>query len=171
MAVRSVLFSSRWCRFVAEERAAGDPYYMLEVPDYVTVIARTADGRIPLVRQFRPVVNDESIELPSGHVDPGERPEDAARRELLEETGMIADRLELLGVLVPDIGRLVNRMWCYFAPDVSPSGRPIDPHEGITPLEVPEQEALAMAADGRIAHALNLSALFLAISRRKLRLA
>jgi ADP-ribose pyrophosphatase len=165
---REVVFSSTWCRLLAEPRAGGDPYYMLDVPDYVAVVARTADGRILLVRQHRPVVGHDSIELPSGHIDAGETPEAAARRELLEETGAAAETFELLGTLVPDIGRLTNRMWCYFAANATIVTDHVDAEEGITRLSVTEQEALAMAADGRMEHALNLAALFLAVSKRRL---
>ena len=141
---------------------------MLDVPDYVAVVARTAAGGVMLVRQHRPVVGRETLELPSGHVDAGESPEQAARRELLEETGMEAGSIELLGVLVPDVGRLVNRMWCYFAPDVTPAVAPVPAEQGLTCIEVPEQELLAMALDGRIDHALNLAVLFLAVSKARL---
>ena len=168
---RSVVFESKWCRLVAEAQESGDPYYMLDVPDYVGVIARTRDGRIVLVKQHRPVVGHDVIELPSGHVDPGEAPEQAARRELKEETGLIATDMELLGVLTPDVGRLTNRMWCYFASDVAPAesaARPGGVEEGITVIDVPEQDVMQMAADGRIDHALNLAVLFLAVSKRRL---
>ena len=166
---RSVVFESRWCRLVAEAQESGDPYYMLDVPDYVGVVARTREGRIVLVKQHRPVVGHDVVELPSGHVDPGETPEQAARRELNEETGMIANDMELLGVLAPDVGRLTNRMWCYFAPDVAPAGSSAHAvEEGITILDVSEQDLLQMAADGRMNHALNLAILFLAVSRRRL---
>jgi 8-oxo-dGTP pyrophosphatase MutT (NUDIX family) len=168
---RSVVFESRWCRLVAEAQESGDPYYMLDVPDYVAVVARTRDGRIVLVKQHRPVVGHDVVELPSGHVDSGETPEQAARRELKEETGMIATDMELLGVLAPDVGRLTNRMWCYFAADVAPAesaGRAAGIEEGITVLDVSEQDLLQMATDGRMDHALNLAVLFLAVSRRRL---
>jgi ADP-ribose pyrophosphatase len=144
---------------------------MLDVPDYVGVVARTREDRIVLVKQHRPVVGHDVVELPSGHVDPGETPEAAARRELTEETGMIATDMELLGVLSPDVGRLTNRMWCYYAPDVTPAGsitHPADVEEGITVLDVCEEDLLQMAADGRMNHALNLAVLFLAVSRRRL---
>jgi ADP-ribose pyrophosphatase len=166
---RSVVFSSPWCRLLEQPLADGQPYYMLDVSDYAAVVARTADGHLVLVRQHRPVVGRDTIELPSGHVDPGQTPEEAARRELLEETGMVAGELELLGVLLPDVGRLTNRMWCYFADDVTPASGHIAIDEGITVLLVPERDAMAMATDGRIDHALNLAALFLAASKRRLR--
>jgi len=153
---------------MAQTLPDGEPYYMLDVDDYVSIVARTSGGRLLLVRQYRPVVGRETIELPSGHVDAGESPQDAARRELLEETGMVAKEMELLGVLVPDVGRLTNRMWCYFAMDVTPVAGDVDREEGIAVIDVPERDALTMAADGRIDHALNLAALFLAVTKSRL---
>jgi len=88
--------------------------------------------------------------------------------EFLEKNGM--DNYQSLGTLVPDIGRLSNRMWCYFAQDATIVTDRVDVEEGITRLDVTEVEALAMAADGRMQHALNLSALFLAVSMGKLSL-
>jgi 8-oxo-dGTP pyrophosphatase MutT (NUDIX family) len=165
---RSVVFSSPWCRLVAESSHGEEPYYFVEVDDYVTVIARTVGGTFLLVRQHRPVTGGPCIELPSGHVDPGETPEQAGRRELLEETGMIAGAMELLGVLVPDVGRIRNRMWCYFAADVVCATGAVR-ETGIDVLEVGEPALLAMATDGRIEHALNLSALFLAVRHGRVR--
>jgi ADP-ribose pyrophosphatase len=165
---RSVVFTSPWCRLLAETQASGEPYYLLEVPDYVCVVARTREGRIPLVRQHRPAVGRDVVELPSGHVDSGETPEQAARRELLEETGMVANDMELLGMLAPDVGRLTNRMWCYFAADVTPATGKASAEGGITVLDVSEHDLLEMAADGRMDHALNLAVLFLAVSKRRL---
>lgn len=144
---------------------------MLELDDYVTVLAMTSDRHVLFVRQYRPVVGGQTLELPSGHVDGHESPEEAARRELKEETGFVADRLELLGVLIPDVGRLANRMWCYFAGDVRPGADPGSPEAGIELVPLPEHEALSCATDGTIDHALNLSVLFLALSKRKLALA
>jgi 8-oxo-dGTP pyrophosphatase MutT (NUDIX family) len=167
---RSVVFASPWCRLLAETLADGQPYYMLDAADYVSVVARTPEGQILLVRQHRPVVGRETVELPSGHVDAGETPEQAATRELLEETGMVAANVELLGVLAPDVGRLTNRMWCYFASDVRPAAGDVRREEGIGLIQASAAETLAMAMDGRIDHALNLAALFLAVGKRKLSL-
>lgn len=165
---RSVVFASAWCRLLAEPLPDGQPYYMLEVPDYVTIVACTPEGRMLLVQQHRPVVGRDTVELPSGHVEPGETSEAAARRELLEETGMVARDVELLGVLAPDVGRLTNRMWCYFASGVTPADGSAPAEYGITLMQAQVSDVLAMALDGRMEHALNLAALFLAVSRRKL---
>ncbi len=165
---RTVLFTSPWCRLLSEPLSDGTPYYMLDVPDYVTIVACTIDGRVLLVRQHRPVVGRDTIELPSGHVEPGETPEAAARRELLEETGMVARHFELLGVLSPDVGRLTNRLWCYFAADAVMADGDVRLDDGITLLDRPVREALTMARTGNIDHALDLAALFLAVSQRKI---
>ena len=168
MSVTRSVFDTRW--FSVVERAQGDaePYYMLELPDYVSVVAVTPSHEIVLVRQFRPVVERETLELPSGHVEDGETPEEAARRELLEETAFVAARFELLGTLVPDVGRLANRMWCYFAQDVHPCHDPHELEAGVSVVVLPERDALQYAADGGIDHALNLAVLYLAMSSGKL---
>ena len=162
------VFETKWFRIVSTEQAAGDPYYFLQLPDYVSVIALTKERGLVLVRQYRPVIDRQSLELPAGHVDADETPEAAARRELLEETGFVAPQLELLGTLVPDVGRLANRMWCYFAADVRPTATPYEPEAGVSVVVLPEREALARAADGSIDHALNLAPLYLALAAGKL---
>jgi 8-oxo-dGTP pyrophosphatase MutT (NUDIX family) len=169
--IRKPVFQTPWFSVVEEPQASGDPFYMLERPDYVSVIALTPARELLFVRQHRPVVGRETFELPSGHVDPGERPEDAARRELLEETGFDAPRLELLGTLVPDVGRLTNRMWCYFATDVRPSAAQHQRESGVAVVQLPEREALKRATDGTVDHALNLAPLFLALATGRLSMA
>lgn len=168
---RQALFETRWFTVVAQAQAGGDPYYMLELADYVSVIAMTPAREILFVRQFRPVVRRATLELPAGHVEPRESPEEAARRELLEETGYVAGEIELLGSLTPDVGRLANRMWCYFAGGVRPTADPHDREGGVTLVVLHERDALRAAADGTIDHALNLAPLFLALARGKLSLA
>src|ERR1700687_2612926 len=95
--------------------AYAEPHYSLRTRDYVGVVAVTTNGELLLVRQFRPAVWETTLELPSGHVEPGQTPEEAARTELLEETGHEANSFELVGDFSPDTGRLGNRMWCFFA--------------------------------------------------------
>lgn len=161
---RRVAFSTPWFDIVAKHvEGESSPHYAVTPPDYVTVIASDLDGRLLLVRQFRPVIEDYTLELPSGLVDAGETPEAAARRELVEETGHQAGEIELIGSLVPDVGRLGNRMWCFVADKV----RPILPapalEDGIELVKRTPQEFAATFADLHCCHALNFAVVMLAI--------
>jgi ADP-ribose pyrophosphatase len=163
----TVVFSTRW--FDVVERACigwPEPYYMVRSSDCVTVLATTTAGKILLIRQYRPVLDRYSLELPSGHTDcRDDSPEAAARRELLEETGYRAEGLELLGVLDPDVGRLTARLWCYFAPRVARVSNPQDGEEKIEVSECTPEEFFEYAKEGKLRHAQDLAVAFLAMSR------
>src|SRR4030088_3118538 len=107
---RKTVYETPWftlvekCTVGMTANAGAASFYAVQSLDYVTVVAMTALDEVVLVRQFRPVVEDYTIELPAGHVEIGQTPEEAARQELLEETGFVAEHFELLGTLLPDTG-------------------------------------------------------------------
>ena len=74
-----------------------EPYYRIRHPDSVIILPITQDGKFVFVRQYRPTVERFTLELPAGGIDEGEDPVRAASRELVEEVGMIADEMILLG--------------------------------------------------------------------------
>ena len=161
---RQVVFSTPWFEIIAKEiDHDAAPHYTVKPRDYVTLVATDTDGCVLLVKQFRPVVEGYTIELPSGLIDPGETPEACARRELVEETGHEAQELECLGTLTPDTGRLGNRMWCF----ATTGARPIAPapilDDGIELVRCTPDEFVAMLTDSRCNHALNLAAVMLAV--------
>ncbi|MBZ5559496.1 MAG: NUDIX hydrolase [Acidobacteriia bacterium] len=166
---RQVAFSTPWFDVVAKQ-VDGDPspHYTVQPFDYVTVIARDAGGHFLLVKQYRPVIEDYTVELPSGMIDADETPEACVRRELVEETGHEAGEVELLGSLVPDVGRLGNRMWCYFADGVRPMAPAQPLEDGIELLRVTHDEFVATFADHRCCHALNFAAVMLAVLKHRL---
>lgn len=169
---RTTAFATPWFDVVAKDVRVGSPgqterYYMIQpLDDYVLTLAITNAGSVPLVRQFRPAVEDYMIELPGGHRDANEEPASTAIRELREETGLCAERVELLGVLSPDCGRITNRLWCFLAEDV-----PVVPHAGwqqeagVETLFCPKAELLGWAASGRLQHAHDLAVIALAMSK------
>jgi len=107
------VFETPWFKIQATEDQP--PHYLIQQADFVVVVATDTRGRLLLVRQFRPAAARMTLELPAGHVNPGETPEQSARKELLEETGHEAEEFELLGTLSPSTARFTNRMWCFFA--------------------------------------------------------
>ena len=163
-----VAFHSPWMDLLAKTfDESNDPYYTVKVPDYTSVIALTTDRRVVLVRQYRPAVEHHTIELPSGLIDPGESPEDTARRELLEETGYQAGAVELLGSMEPDTGRLQNRIWACLARDVRPLEGAV-PEPGMEVLTWTIGELIQATIDGRFDHALHVAIVGLASLQGKL---
>jgi len=147
----------------AEISGFGRPFHWIESPDCVTVLAVTKDGKVPLVRQYRPALDRLSLELPSGHVDAADASrEAAARRELLEETGWLARELQFLGAVDPDTGRLRARIYCYFARDVVKAAAPQPDGEQIDNLECDLAELDQMLRDGRMSHAQDMAVILLA---------
>ena len=130
---RTSVFTTPWFRIFAEQPpAGGQPHYVIEGKDFVVIVAVTRDNRILLVRQYRPPVAEVTLELPAGHIEPGETPEQAARRELREETGHEADNFKLLASLSPSVARYTNRMYCFFAADARPVINPTPEGEPVS---------------------------------------
>jgi ADP-ribose pyrophosphatase len=91
-----------------------DLYHAIGQTDYVAIVARTPDGTIPIVRQYRPALENFTWELPAGTLDKDEPPADCCRRELLEETGFPAQTVHALGSYAPCTARLSNRIHTFF---------------------------------------------------------
>ena len=95
---------SPWMEIIEREvefAAGANPelYHAVGQQDYIAIVARTPDGKIPIVRQYRPALERFTWELPAGLVDKGETAADTCRRELLEETGFPAKAVHELGSL------------------------------------------------------------------------
>jgi len=131
------------------------PHYLLNTHDYVCIIAVLPDGKIPLVRQFRPAIGDYTIELPSGHLDSSESPVTAAARELLEETGIKATQTKLMCKMTPDTGRLTNRLWCCVSKKAHFTRQKGEPD--IDTILVTRKQLLALVKSGKISHALHVA--------------
>ncbi|HMC60343.1 MAG TPA: NUDIX hydrolase [Candidatus Solibacter sp.] len=165
-----VAFATPWFEILAKTMQPDEaPYYSLRLPDYSAIVAITDDQRIVAVRQYRPAVERYTIELPSGLVDPGESPAEAASRELMEETGYQAGGVEVLGPMEPDTGRLGNLIWSCVATGVRRvPGR--DPEDGIEVLTYSPSELARATASGEFRHALHVAILMMAVLRGKLKL-
>lgn len=90
---------------------------LIDAPDWVNVIPLTRQGKVVLIRQFRFGIWSNTLEIPGGTVEPNEEPLRTAARELEEETGYRAGRIELLGSVHPNPAFQNNRCYSYRALD------------------------------------------------------
>jgi ADP-ribose pyrophosphatase len=153
--------------------SAGDApqlYHAISQQDYVAIVARTPDGRIPIVRQFRPAVETFTWELPAGTVDQGEAPAECCRRELLEETGYPPRAVHALGSYTPCTARLSNQIHSFFV-ETGPRAKDATAEEGIETKLVTPHELAALILAGDFTSQLHVGSLLLAGLRGYLDLA
>ena len=134
---RRITKVSPWMEIIEREVefAPGQPpqlYHAVGQSDYIAIVALTPDGRIPIVRQYRPALERLTWELPAGMVEKGEDPAACCRRELLEETGYPAKAVHTLGNLAPCTARLSNRIHSFFVE----TGPRAEKHVAETGIEV-----------------------------------
>ncbi len=133
-------------------------FSVIESEDFVNVIALTESDRVVLVRQYRHGIEEVTLEIPGGIVDPGETHGAACVRELREETGYEADTWIKLGDVLPNPAIMNNRCSTWLALDARRVDTPTpDGTEIIDAEEVPLSEIPDKIADGTIQHALVLS--------------
>jgi ADP-ribose pyrophosphatase len=167
---RELLYDTPWVKLVAihPSQGQGAPHYALESKDYVCIIALDELGHILLVKQFRPAAGIQTLEFPAGHVEDHQTPEQSARQELLDETGYIAQHMDLIACIRPDTGRLLNKHWCFFARGLSRSDKPIAQDEVARPLSMPLPDFYKLVLSGAFDHAQHLAPLGLAIMQGRL---
>lgn len=114
------LFKDHWATLRADtcEMPNGNiikPYYVLEYPDWVNVVALTEEKEVIVIKQYRHAAGEVVLEIPGGCIDKDETPEAAVRRELLEETGYAFEEVELLSILYANPATGNNKTHCFLA--------------------------------------------------------
>lgn len=114
------------------------------------VVPVTGRGTILLVKQYRNALDQETLEIPAGGIEPGETPLECVTREIEEETGFKAGHMEHLMTIITAIGFCDERIPIYVATDLKPSKQHLDEDEFIDVKEFTTDEIKEMIFDGRI---------------------
>jgi ADP-ribose pyrophosphatase len=133
----------------------------------VALVPMVDEGHVCLVRNTRYAVGKMLLEVPAGTLDQGESPDATAERELREETGYGAGRIERIGEWFVSPGVLTERMFLYLCNDLTPGPSDHQPDERLEPVVVAWDEAVRMVEDGRIEDAKSMLAILICDRRRR----
>jgi len=148
----------------------GDATYQRDVvhhPGSAVIIPLFHDETVALVKQYRHPAVRYLLEVPAGTLEEREDPEIGAARELEEELGLVAGRLDLLSEFFVSPGFCEEKMWVYLATELTNTKQNLDEDEIIEVVKISLQEALEMISDGEIQDAKTIIALLLTASRMK----
>jgi ADP-ribose pyrophosphatase len=129
-------------------------------PGAAAVVPFVSAGEILLVRQHRHCAGGSILEVPAGTLHAGESPEACALREVEEETGHRAGRLEPLGWIWTTPGFTDEKIWLFAARDLAPGRQNLDHDEILNVERMSLERAVELSLSGEINDAKSLSAIF-----------
>lgn len=150
----STIWESRWYSLrqdkLEDEAGNAITYTVVDKPDAVWIVPVTTDGKLVLINQYRHPIAAWCLEVPSGNIEPDVEPAEMAARELKEEAGGIAQRLELVTFFytMKGIGNEIALIFLALGVELGEPEREITEH--ILLEQVPVKDALQMARTGLI---------------------
>jgi ADP-ribose pyrophosphatase len=139
---------------------------IVEHPGAVGILPVLQDGRIALVRQYRPAVGRQLLEIPAGTLEPGESASECARRELVEETGYHAGKIEELTRFFVSPGWCNEELTCFLATDLRSGEQRAEDDEKIDVALVRADETPGLMQSGEIGDAKTIVSLLAFFARQ-----
>jgi len=162
---KQVVYQGRYLR--AEEQIVRQPdgkeatREIITPPDAVGILPVDSAGKVHLVRQYRPAIQQTTLEIPAGVIDPGEKPLEAARRECSEEIGHFPEHLEFLFMYYHSVGFSSGKIEVFLGRDLSVlPDQMLDAGEFIEVITLSFEEAYQRALSGKIVDSKTLLAFF-----------
>lgn len=162
------VFKGRVFEITVDTVREGDKTYVREVvhhPGSAVIIPAFEDGTVALVRQYRHPAVRYLLEAPAGTLNIGERPEEAAARELEEELGYVAGKLTKVSEFFVSPGFLEEKMWVFLATEMFKTKQQLEEDEIMEVVRIPLSQALEMITSGEIEDAKTIIGLMLAAPR------
>ncbi|MCC2105784.1 MAG: NUDIX hydrolase [Hyphomicrobiales bacterium] len=170
------IIKDKWIDLRADDCLRADgleikPYYVLDYPDWVQVIAIDADENLVVIRQYRHGAGRLTLEIPSGCIDASDAdPIAAAARELREETGYAAERLTHVGTICNNPANQTNNIFIVLAEGARRvAEQSLDESEEIAVELMPVAQAREIALTGGFDHSAQIASLLIALEKREAR--
>jgi 8-oxo-dGTP pyrophosphatase MutT (NUDIX family) len=166
-----LLIDERWLQLREDRVRLGngheiERFHVIHGPDWASVLCVTDASEVVLVRQYRHGIGSLSLELPAGVIEPSETPEEAARRELVEETGYESDDWVRIQNVSTEPARHTTRAHFFCARGARPTRKPAPEETEILELvHVPLADLSRLALDGSIVHGVHVGAILVALAR------
>lgn len=159
------VFDGRVFNVTVDTVSEGELTYQREVVHHngsAVIVPVFDDGTVALVKQYRHPAVRYLLEVPAGTLAKGERPDAGAARELKEELGLVAARLEKLSEFFVSPGFCEEKMWVYLATELSEGEQALEDDEILEVVRLPIVDALEMITSGEIQDAKTIIGLMLA---------
>ncbi len=128
-------------------------FEVIQHPGGAAALPVLKDGRVILINQFRPAIEDYILEIPAGRLEVGETGAECIARELEEEIGYQTETIEPLGFVYSSVGFCNEKIHLFVAKDLTPTSTALEPDEFIEPVIMEVETALAKIESGKLVDA------------------